>query len=209
MISKIVGKLVEKRENSVIIDVGGLQYEIGVPASILHRIDDTKDKDGNVQLVTYHYIQLGQGTALPFLIGFLSGVERDFFLQIITVSGIGPKAAIRALNKPISEISRAIHDGDLKYLTSLPGIGTQRAKEIVAKLQGKVAKFGLIQDKNISTALKDITADWQEEALQVLLQLQYKRHEALDMIHKALERSKDIQTAESLLNEIYKQKVKS
>ncbi|HOW35874.1 MAG TPA: OB-fold domain-containing protein [Candidatus Omnitrophota bacterium] len=208
MIVKISGKLVEKKENSLTVNVQGLFYEVVVPPSVLQRIEDTIDVNGNINLVTYHYLQIDPSRGFPVLIGFLNEVEKDFFGQFITVSGIGPRAAVKALNKPISQIARAIDEGDLNFLRTLPGIGEQRAKEIVAKLQGKVGKFGLIQDKAGVSARVESAPGWQEEALSVLLQLQYKRQEALEMIKKALERSKDINTTEGLLNEIYKQKVK-
>ncbi len=105
-------------------------------------------------------------------------------------------------------ISQAIDQGDLGFLKTLPGIGAQRAKEIVAKLQGKVGRFVLIQDKVEVKKTVSLSADWQKEALDVLLQLQYKRAEAENMINNALERSKDISSTEKLLNEIYKQKVR-
>ena len=106
-----------------------------------------------------------------------------------------------------TQIAQAIDNGDQAYLKTLPGIGNQKAKEIIAKLQGKVGKYGLIQDKMAMPApVAAQVADWQEEALTVLLQLQYKKQEAMEMIRKALERSKDIQTTEGLLNEIYKQR---
>lgn len=209
MINRIIGKLIEKKEQSLIIGNNGLCYEIFVPQCVLGRIEETIDPEGNVHLITYYYFQIGPGSGLPVLIGFINEIERDFFLQFIKVSGIGPKAAVKALDKPISEISQAIEEGNLKYLKSLSGIGEQRAKEIIAKLQGKVGKFGLIQDKRIHRIEKRIIPDWQEEALSVLLQLQYKRAEAEEMIEKALARSKDITSTEGLLNEIYKQKVKT
>ncbi|MBF0522394.1 MAG: Holliday junction DNA helicase RuvA [Candidatus Omnitrophica bacterium] len=209
MIAEITGKLIQRKEQSLIIDVGGLFYEVIVALSVIERVDQTLDTDGNIHLITYHYFQLTQSSGVPVLIGFIHEIERDFFLQFITVSGIGPRAAVRALNKPISEIAAAIDQGDLAYLKTLPGIGAQRAKEIVAKLQGKVGRFGLIRDDS-SVEKKPIPqAIWQEEALHVLLQLQYKKPEAQNMISKALERKPDIQTAEELLNEIYKQKVSS
>lgn len=208
MIVRISGKLIERNENSLVIDVQGLQYEVIVPPSVLQRINDHIGENGNINLVTYHYIQLDPSRGFPVLIGFLNEIEKDFFEQFITVSGIGPRAAVKALNKPISQIAKAIDEGDLNFLRTLPGIGAQRAKEIVAKLQGKVGKFGLIQDKSAVSRPAEKISDWQEEALSVLLQLQYKRQEALDMIKKALERSKDINATEDLLNEIYKQKVK-
>ncbi len=207
MIVEIAGSLVEKKAQSVVINVGGLYYEVIVPLGVLTRIDETKDEKGFVHLKTYQYFQLSQSSGTPLLIGFVNEIERDFFLQFIKVSGIGPRAAVKALSKPISEISQAIDNGDFKFLKTLQGIGMQKAKEIVAKLQGKIGKYGLIQDQTPQTVEVDIETDWQEEALTVLLQLQYKKQEALDMIKKALGRSKDIDTTEALLNEIYKQKV--
>jgi Holliday junction DNA helicase RuvA len=208
MIVRISGKLVEKKEHSLVIEVHGLFYDVIVSASVHQRIDETKDDQGNIHLVIYHYIQIGPSSGLPFLIGFINEVERDFFQQFIKVSGIGPRAAIKALDKPICDITRAIDAGDIQFLQTLPGIGLQRAKEIIAKLQGKVGRFGLIQDKRVVKEEKHAAPFWQAEALEVLIQLQYKRPEAERMIQKALDRSKSIQTAEELLNEIYKQRVK-
>ncbi|MDP8212513.1 MAG: Holliday junction branch migration protein RuvA [Candidatus Zapsychrus exili] len=207
MIVKIKGKLVEKKEQSVVVDVSGLFYEIVVSASVLNRIEETLDENNNIGLIVYHYFQLNQSSGNPILIGFINEIEKDFFLQFIKVSGIGPRAAIKALNKPISEITRAIDREDFSYLKTLPGIGLQRAKEIVAKLQGKVGRFGLIRDEKLASDLSPVSIDWQEEALNVLIQLQYKKQEANAMIKKAIERGPDIKTTEELLNEIYKQRV--
>jgi Holliday junction DNA helicase RuvA len=207
MIAKISGQLVEKKDNSLIINVEGISYEVMVPYSVMQRLDGQISAQGRVELITYHYIQLGQGTGWPVLVGFFNEVERDFFLQFIKVSGIGPRAAVKALNKPISEISEAIDRGDVAFLKMLPGIGMQRAKEIIAKLQGKVGVYGLIQDRGGDVPAPAPVPDWQEEALSVLTQLQYKKAEAAAMIEKALQRRGDIGTTEDLLNEIYKQKV--
>jgi Holliday junction DNA helicase RuvA len=149
-------------------------------------------------------LQAEPNKSKPVLIGFLNEIERDFFEQFITVSGIGPRAAIKALNQPISRIAKAIDDSDVKFLCGLPGIGQQRAKEIIAKLQGKVGKFGLIQDKQFcETKDKD---DLKKEVLDVLLQLQYKKNEAEEMIQRAIKEKSNIVSPEELLNEIYKQR---
>ncbi len=210
MIAKLSGQLIEKTKNALIVNVGGLHYEVHVPLSVLQRVDEHTDEKGNIDLMIYHYIQMSPSSGFPVLVGFFNEVERDFFQQFIKVSGIGPRAAVKAINKPISEISRAIAQGDHKFLKTLPGIGLQKAKEIIAKLQSKVGKYGLIQDKDKGAVLETLqkTPDWQEEALSVLEQLQYKKPEAVGMIHRALERSKEIKTAEELLNEIYKQRIR-
>jgi Holliday junction resolvasome RuvABC DNA-binding subunit len=94
----------------------------------------------------------------------------------------------------------------MNFLKSLPGIGQQRAREIVAKLQNKVGKFALIQDGGIKTAGESKAGDIEEEAQAVLAQLGYKKPEASSMIRKAFDNGANINTTEELLNEVYKQK---
>ncbi len=206
MISRICGKLKEKREDSLLVDVNGICYKVLVPQAIMRAIEETKNEDGTVSLVTFHYLQTDPAKSIPTLIGFLNEIEKEFFECFITVSGVGPKAALRALNLPISTIAAAIDSGNVALLQSLPGIGTQRAKEIIAKLQGKVGKFGLIQDDKVSK-LAPVKEDIQNEALEVLLQLQYKKSEAKQMIQEAILRNPAVKTAEDILNEVYRQKI--
>ena len=207
MIARLAGKLVEKKENALVIDVQGVYYEVWVPVSVLERVDGAVNADGKTTIITYHYFQMSPGGGFPILVGFLSELERDFFLQFIKVSGIGPKAAVKAFDRPISQIASAIDIGDSEYLKKLPGIGAQRAKDIIAKLQGKVGRFALIQDQKTSQAPSSARTGFEDEALMILLQLQYKKQEAQDMIKKAFERARNIQTTEELLNEIYKQRM--
>jgi len=211
MISRLYGTLVDRRENAVLLETNGITYEVFIPVSILRTLERHMEPDGRIRLITYHYHHVEPSRALPILVGFINEIEREFFERFITVSGIGPKAAVRALKQPIPLIARAIDDGNLDMLRSLPGIGPQRAKEIVAKLQGKVGKFALMPDGDEAAqasggaALPDAAA----EALEVLLQLQYKRPEAQAMIKNALSRNSDLVSAEEILNEVYKQRAKS
>ncbi|MBI3332881.1 MAG: Holliday junction DNA helicase RuvA, partial [Candidatus Omnitrophica bacterium] len=160
-------------------------------------------------LITYHYHHVEPSKALPILVGFTNEIEREFFERFITVSGIGPKAAVRALRQPIPLIARAIDDGNLELLRSLPGIGPQRAKEIVAKLQGKVGKYALMPEEDGAGPAASSQPDAAQEALEVLLRLQYKRQEAMGMVKNALARNPGMSSAEEILNEVYKQKAKS
>jgi len=205
MIARICGKIIEKGANFLLIDINGISYKVFIPLTVMQRLDENTSDDGRISLVTYHYFQVEPSKGTPVLIGFLNEVEKEFFEVFITVSGIGPRAALKALNKPISQVVRAIDDGDTDFLQSLPGIGQQRAKEIVAKLQNKLGKFGLIQDERAKEQ-KAKTIDIVEEALAVLMQLEYKKSEASAMIKKALERASNIETTEELLNEVYKQR---
>lgn len=205
MISRISGKVLEKGANFLVLDSGSLSYDVLIPACVMQRIDESIGPDNKISLITYHYHQVEPARSIPILIGFLNQVEKDFFEVFITVSGIGPRAALKALNKPISLIAKAIDEGDLSFLRGLPGIGEQRAKEIVAKLQNKVGKFGLIQDRQ-SHQGKSMPKDISEEALEVLLQLEYKRSEASSMLKKVLEENAGVSSTEELLNLVYKQR---
>lgn len=203
MISEINGKLKQKKDSSVILDVNGMCYEVMIPPAVMKNLDVVSGGDAAISLKVYHYYQMDQSKAIPVLVGFLNDIERDFFEQFITVSGVGPKAACRALSLSFPVIAEAIDNGDMALLKTLPGIGEQKAREIVAKLQGKVGKFCLMKDR-ASRDLPKIKEDIKEEALNVLVQLQYKKNEAGDMIEKAIRRNPKVSSCEEILNEVYK-----
>lgn len=204
MITKIKGKLTKKDENTLFIELNSMSYEVLVPLTTLN---DLKNKNigDEVELVTFHYLANEPARSMPMLIGFTNEIEKDFFQAFITVSGVGPKAAVKALSEPISAIIQAIESADMAHLKKLPGIGEQRARQIIAKLQGKVGRFGLIQDtfKPEEVALRK---NIEEEAAEVLSQLQYKKNEAVQMIKQVLDKNPDIKSTEELLNEVYNQR---
>ncbi len=205
MIARVKGKVAELKDLAVVLDAGGIFYEVIIPASVAQRLNAHKAADGTITLVTHHYYQMTPSSATPILVGFLNDLEKDFFLQFISVSGIGPRAAVKALDRSISEIAAAIDRGDIAYLKTLPGIGQQKARDIIAKLQGKVSRFGLIPDTGVKRDISTASA-FKDEAVEVLMQLQYKKAEAEAMIAKALERNGAIASTEELLNTIYSQK---
>lgn len=205
MISKITGTIEDKTESSVQITSSGLTYEVLVPKAVMASLEEDGKLEKEVTLITYHYFQMSQSSGVPVLIGFQNNVEREFFEKFISVSGIGPKAACKALAEPFSVIAGAIDSGNESVLKGLPGIGARKAAEVVAKLKGKVGKYGLIQDETITFSKE--SQDIQEEAMEILLQLQYKKGEAEGMIQKALTRNPKIKTSEELLNEVYRDKI--
>jgi Holliday junction DNA helicase RuvA len=202
MISHITGKIKQRKESSIVLEVNSISYDIMIPPAVMKGIDKLKSGDGTVSLVTYHYYQMDQSKAIPVLVGFINEIEREFFEYFIKVSGVGPKAACKALSLSFSVIADAIDKGDMALLKTLPGIGEQKAREIVAKLQGKVGKFCLIKDRfeGGSPVMKE---DVREEAISVLLQLQYKAQEASDMIERAMKRNPKISSCEEMLSEVY------
>jgi len=202
MIAKIRGQLVKKEDNKTIVDVGGICYEINIPSTVSSRL--LKNDSGAVELVIYHYFNMDQNRGIPVMIGFVDELEKEFFEKFIGISGIGPKVALKAFDKPISQIAQAIEDGDINFLKSLEGIGTQKAKQIIATLQGKVGRFALMRGEECKKvpAKKEIV----EEASNILKRLQYSGKEIEDMVKKALHTRPEIDNTEDLLNEIYRQR---
>lgn len=207
MISRLRGVVRQIHDTQLLLEVNGISYEVMVAPSILRAVEERVADSGELELVTFHYQQLEVGRGIPVLIGFLNEVEREFFTRFISVSGVGPRAALKALTQPIPVIAKAIDEGDVGLLRSLPGIGEQRAKEIIAKLQGKVGKFALIQTKEgaVPSAAPPASAI-EDEAVAVLIQLEYKRPEAKQMVKAALGRNPKVKTVEELLNEVYHQR---
>jgi len=200
MFSRIEGTLRERHEQSVLVDVGGISYDVMVPGCVIDKLVKL-DIGQPVRLEIYSYMQIDGNRASASYIGFTNAVEREFFEALLTVASVGPKTAMRAFARPMAEIARAIDDGDRNALRRLPGIGDQKAKDIIAKLQGKVARFGLIQGE---AAAKTPQPDFVAEAIDVLLQLQYKRSEAERMAKEALAANGSVSSAEDLLAEIYR-----
>ncbi|MEW6104906.1 MAG: Holliday junction branch migration protein RuvA [Bacillota bacterium] len=210
MISAITGKLVRVREDRVTIQVGGLFYDVLVSPSTARVLAPQREQQ--VRLDTIFYIQGapgGVGSTVPVLVGFLSEMDKEFFEHFITVGGIGPRAALKALAMPTPRIARAIENGDIVTLSSLPGIGKQKAAKIVAELKGKVTRFALgIEGEAEARAEVPVAPEPVDEvaaeALEVLLQLGYKRQQAEEMIRQAMAKRADIRSAEAIIQEIYR-----
>lgn len=204
MFARISGTLVDRTTDVAVVEAGGLGYEIVLPPCIAEKIPATPGE--RVTLEIYSVVNLDGNSGRFTYYGFTNAIERDFFEALLTVASIGPRSAARAFSAPMSTIADAIDRGDHAFLKSLPGIGQQKARDIVAKLQGKVAKFLLIRDA--PPAPPKPIPDFADEALAVLLQLGYKRGEGEGMIRRTLDGDATIADPERLLAEIYRHKAK-
>ena len=203
MFSKITGNVVERQGDRVILETGGLGYEILLPPCLADKVPSSNGAP--VSLEIYSHLQMDGNAGRFMYFGFTNAIEREFFEALLSVASIGPKSAARAFALPMARIARAIDEGDHALLRTLPGIGQQKARDIVAKLQGKVGRFLLIQDapaRPEPPAMPDFAA----EALAVLLQLAYRRPEAETMIAETLASAPHVRDAEALLAEIYRQR---
>ena len=211
MISAITGNLSQVLEDRVVLEVNGLSYEVLVSPVTLGALLPKRDQE--VSLKTIFYIQgtPGVGNMIPVLVGFMTETEKAFFEYFITVGGIGPRAALKAFTMPVGRIARAIEDRDSTVLTTLPGIGKQKAKKIIAELKGKVDKFAVTpdEDRDVEQAVGVTEEDnIIEEAIEVLMQLGYKRQESEEMVRRAIRKHEEITSLEAVIQEIFRSSVK-
>jgi len=135
MIAFLHGQLSEAAPTHVVVDCGGVGYSVFIPLS---SYDKLPAKGNEVKLLTYHHVNAQDGTQQLF--GFATPDEREMFLLLISISGIGPKLACNILSSAsITGLRNAIVSGDTKTLSSLRGIGKKTAERLVLELKDKVA----------------------------------------------------------------------
>ena len=131
MIYLLQGEIIEKLENSVVINVNGIGYRCIISSSSFDRLPDS---GSDATLYTFFHITESSHT----LYGFMNLDEKDTFEKLITVSGIGPKIAISILSSiGVGELIDRIIQGKVDKLTKLPGIGPKTAKRIIIELTDK------------------------------------------------------------------------
>jgi Holliday junction DNA helicase RuvA len=184
MIAHLSGTLLAKQATSVILDVGGVGYEVTIPVSIFY---DMEEVGAQIQLRVYTYVR---EDALQ-LFGFKTARERELFMLLISVSGIGPKSGIAMLSgMSADEIINAIRTNNLARLTSIPGVGKKTAERLVIELRDKMAALSspaLDEEFAAQTARPAHTEDTlREDALSALVNLGYQRALAEKAITQAM-----------------------
>lgn len=200
MIASVKGKLEGVTADSVIIDVNGMGVEVIVPNNVIGRLPK---QDEAIKLHTYLHIR---EDAMQ-LYGFLEKEDLDFFKLLITVNGIGPKAAIAILSSMSTDVlTFAILSEDIKTIEKAQGIGAKTAKKLVLELKDKVgvinAKAVELQSDSSSDISLTIGSAIKEEASQVLEALGYSRTEAIKAI-TAIEITEEM-TSEDLVKSALK-----
>ena len=212
LISEIKGEVLYDRiqRTSLLLRVDSLCYEIFVPSGIASRLRMSQESERKNPLTFYtiYYIDggLGGGHLTPKLVGFLEPIDREFFEAFTTVPGVGFMKALKCLVQPLNEIARAIERGDTAFLQELPHIGAKTAERIVTELKGKMSKFALAHSTQPLSIEKESVTELKEEALAVLLQLEYSRAEAYRMVSEIFAKHKNVKTTEEFLRRVFEQR---
>lgn len=210
MITQIKGKISRLTEEYVTVEVNGLHYELMIPSGLYDNLKDAQNKDSEINLHTLYYIEAGDRKSYhyPKLVGFTNRIDKEFFQLFTTVSGMGFKKGLKSLTLPIREIATAIETKNASTLTRLPGIGPRLAEKVIAELNGKMTRFALSKAEQPLTAERKQKSDLFDEAIEVLMQLQYNRYDSEKIVEKVIADNPKIESIEKLINIIFSQEAK-
>ena len=133
MIGRIQGQLVELNENQILVDVGGLSYEVEVTESVL--ASAAVASDPGILLYTHFVVR----EDAQLLYGFLTRMERDVFRDLIRISGVGPKLAQNLISAiSLEQLVHCVRNQDVAMLTRVPGVGKKTAERLLVELKGRL-----------------------------------------------------------------------
>jgi Holliday junction DNA helicase RuvA len=177
MIAHLKGTILRKQPHQVVIDVGGVGYCAGIPLTTYFKLGEIGQP---AELLIHAHLT---DNALT-LFGFMSEDERDLFLKLIAVSGIGPKLALNVLSGMNAvELVDAIQKSDIGRITAIPGIGKKTALRIAMELQDKLEKKEQLLGAKGSPEKEDL--------ISALLNLGFRRKEAESVVDAAIRAHKD------------------
>ncbi len=192
MIGYLRGHLLQKRPNLVLVDVQGVGYSVQIPLTTFYELPAEGEE---VALKIHTHVREDQMA----LFGFHSQREKDLFLKLISISGIGPRLGIAILSgAQVEELAQAIAEGNLGRLTAIPGVGRKTAERLVLELKNQVTALLAPQQAQAAQTAEGPDA-LQEDVLSALVNLGYGRP-AAEKAFSAVVRSGDCgRTFEDLL----------
>ncbi|OCG15520.1 Holliday junction DNA helicase RuvA [Gilliamella sp. wkB292] len=192
MIGRLRGLIIEKQPPKVLIEVGGVGYEVFMPMTCFYELPD----NGKEVIVLTHFAVREDA---QILYGFNHEQERELFRELIKVNGVGPKLALAILSgMSAQQFISAVEQGEIKTLVKLPGVGTKTAERLIVEMKDRLKRFGedLSATSSIisSSDLKKSSNQIESEAVSALIALGYKPQEASRIISKVIKPEMDSET---------------
>jgi len=194
MIAYLSGILFSKNPQSVIVDINGVGYQIFIPLSTFYRLPNETDA---VNLHVYTHVR--QDTLQLF--GFQTEMEKQIFLLLISVSGIGPRVALNILSgMGFEELLSAIVSADSERISGIPGVGTKTSRRIILELKEKASELAEGIEPVPEQRVEISNREMYEDALSALINLGYPSKAAKKAIETALHEDQEM-NIEALLKE--------
>lgn len=192
MIAYIRGVLVEKSFDRVIVEASGVGYELFIPVSTFDKLPREGEE---TKLLAWHCVREDD----EMLFGFATGVEREMFLKLTQVSGVGPKIALAILSgSSIGELSLAIASGNAKRISAIKGVGKKTAEKICVELKDKVNAIEALASTSRSSK-EDSKAPMLRDAILALSALGFNEETANKMVTKVIQENPSIADVETLI----------
>ncbi|MCC6745372.1 MAG: Holliday junction branch migration protein RuvA [Acidobacteria bacterium] len=199
MIAHLSGTILGKQPNSVVIDVHGVGYEVTIPVSTFYELGDV---GAQASLRVHTHVR---EDAIQ-LFGFRTAREKELFLRLTSVSGIGPKLGITFLSGTSpDDLIAAIRANDLARLISIPGVGRKTAERVVIELRDKIGQLAQPGTDEETTAVAAVDVDaTRDDVVAALVSLGYPKATADKVVGRVLETETD-RTIEHVLRQALKQ----
>jgi Holliday junction DNA helicase RuvA len=192
MIGYIKGLLLQKKPNVLLVDVHGVGYEVFIPLTSFYELPG---EGSEVSLRIHTHVREDALT----LFGFHTQREKELFLKLISISGIGPKLAISILSgAQVEEIAQAIAESNLARLTAIPGVGRKTAERLVLELKSQITRFLLPEQAEAGKGAASPSA-LEEDVLSALVNLGYPRASAEKALSVVLRSAECGRTFEEVL----------
>jgi Holliday junction DNA helicase RuvA len=204
MISALTGILQSVYDDRIDIECGPMVYEMLVPAADIDLLQAGVGQEMTFHTIFYLEGDSSGGSMDPRLIGFLRKEDKRFFEKFITVKGIGPKKALKALVLPAGEIAQAIESKDARFLSQLPTIGKRLAEQVIAELAGKVQEFATAAVGGRAGAGHPVARHTpiEEDAIAALMALGERRMDAEHLLERAKQGSANLNTPDAYVREM-------
>ena len=192
MIAYIKGLLVEKFFDRVVVEASGVGYQIFIPISTFDKLPHEGDE---VKLLAWHCVREDD----EILFGFATTAEREMFLKLTQVSGVGPKIALAILSgSSIGELSLAIASGNAKRISAIKGVGKKTAEKICVELKDKVNAIEALASTSRSSK-DDDKAPMLRDAILALSALGFNEETANKMVTQVIQSNPSVADVESVI----------
>lgn len=192
MIGRLRGTIIEKQPPKVLIEVGGVGYNVFMPMTCFYELPE----NGQEVIVLTHFAVREDAQVLY---GFNQEQERELFRELIKVNGVGPKLALAILSgMSAPQFINAVEQGEIKTLVKLPGVGNKTAQRLIVEMKDRIKHFAeplsntntIVDVDSIQKSANQIEG----EAVSALIALGYKPQEANRIINKVIKPEMDSET---------------
>ena len=193
MIGQIRGILIEKKPPEILVDVGGLSYELQIPMSTVYQLPEVGSE---LRLHTHFVVR----EDAQLLYGFYDLKDKTLFRALIRVNGVGPKMALAILSgMAADEFARTVRENDVAAMTRMPGIGSKTAERLIVEMRDRLTEWDDAEAMAALPGATQSTSAMGKEAETALIALGYKPQQAARSVAIVLKSDPEVPDSESLI----------